>query len=123
MPEKRWRSPGGVWEKLKPQARTMRKKPTTAEAILWKGLRGRALKGTKFRRQHAIGGFIVDFFCSAAALVVEVDGAIHQKMAAADRERQAFLENQGFTVLRFSNASVEGNLESVLTEIAAHLPG
>ena len=111
-----WRTPPNLWLKLKPIARQMRKEPTEAEDRLWQQLRKKRL-GPKFRRQHAIDRFIVDFYARAAGLVVEVDGPIHQYSAAEDAVRQEFLESQGLRVLRFTNDQVMDDLEGVLAEI------
>ena len=121
MAEKRWRTSGGSWEKLKPQSRRMRKEPTEAEAILWKNLRRKGLDGMKFRRQHPIGRFIVDFYCPPAKLVVEADGEIHNDTLEADRERQGILEAQGYRVIRFSNSQITGNIDLVLEGIKRYL--
>jgi very-short-patch-repair endonuclease len=114
-----------LWAKLKPLARQMRHAPTAAENKLWQKLRGNALNGKKFRRQHAIDRFIVDFYCAAAKLVVEVDGAIHEYSEAEDAIRQQFLEEvHDLTVLHFSNGEVIQNLAAVLEYIAEYLtPG
>ncbi len=111
-----WRTPPHLWEKLKPLARQMRKNPTAAEEKLWQGLRKKQL-GKKFRRQHAIERFIVDFYCGDAGLVIEVDGPIHQYTVEEDAIRQQFLESQGLRVLRFTNDQVLNDLENVLTTI------
>lgn len=106
-----------LWAKLKPLARQMRHEPTSAEDALWQRLRGRRLNGVKFRRQHAIERFIVDFYCAGAALIVEVDGAIHQYTPEEDAIRQAFLESQGFRVIRFTNGEVLQSPDAVLERI------
>ncbi|MEL6308715.1 MAG: DUF559 domain-containing protein [Chloroflexota bacterium] len=80
-----------LWAKLKPLAKQMRHAPTPAEDVLWQGLRRNAL-GIKFRRQHAIDRFIVDFFAYKIKLVVEVDGSIHEYTAEEDAIRQQYLE-------------------------------
>ena len=67
----------------------MRREPTVAENRLWQELRGRKLDGLRFRRQHALGRFIVDFYCVSAGLVVELDGPIHEQQQETDRERKA----------------------------------
>jgi very-short-patch-repair endonuclease len=74
--------------------------------------------GVKFRRQHAIGPFIADFYCVSARLVIEVDGPNHTRQRAADEERQAYLEGLGLAVLRFSNEDVLGRMAAVLARIA-----
>jgi very-short-patch-repair endonuclease len=111
-----------LWAKLKPLARQMRHKPTPAEDKLWQKLRGKTIDGKKFRRQHAIDRFIVDFYCAAAKLVVEVDGSIHDYTAEEDAIRQQFLEEvHGLTVLRFSNGDVIQNMDGVLERIGEYL--
>jgi len=95
----------------------MRSQPTRAERVLWQSLRRNEAEGLKFRRQHAIGSFIVDFYCVQAELVIEIDGPIHASQREADEERQAYLEGMGLTVLRFSNEEVLGTLPTVLMRI------
>lgn len=102
-------------------ARDFRKIPTSSENILWQTLRNRQLAGFKFRRQQAIGGFVVDFFCAARNLIVEVDGAIHITQVERDRERQHLLETCGYTVVRFSATQVERQLEAVVQAIRSYL--
>jgi len=98
-------------------ARQMRAEPTLAERKLWKHIRGLKLNGIKFRRQHIINRFIVDFYCPDAKLVVEVDGEIHKKQKSSDRERDAFLQELGYRVLRFTNQEVFMQLPEVLDRI------
>ncbi|BAY65213.1 hypothetical protein NIES22_53160 [Calothrix brevissima NIES-22] len=116
-----WKTSPELWEKLKPLARQMRHKPTSAENHLWQYLRNRLLLGYKFRRQHSIDRFIVDFWCSQAQLIIEVDGAIHQYTQAEDAIRQQFLETQGYKILRFSNEAVLYNTNEVLNKIQSFL--
>ncbi len=86
-------------------ARTMRHEPTDAEQRLWRILRGRRLGGFKFRRQHPIGGYIVDFFCPSAALAVELDGGQHADAAAVqyDQLRTRRLKEMGVRVIRLAD--------------------
>jgi very-short-patch-repair endonuclease len=100
-------------------ARDLRQKETEAEDILWESLRGKRLNGVKFRRQHPIGRFVLDFFCVQYQLAIELDGAIHDlpEQAANDAERTAFLEEQGIQVLRFRNEDIFDNLPQVLRKI------
>lgn len=100
-------------------ARDMRKNLTPPEARLWNALRRRALDGLKFRRQHPIGPFILDFYCVSARLAVEIDGAIHTLGDAPNRDdsRDLWLERHGVTVLRVEAWHVRDNLEGVLREI------
>jgi very-short-patch-repair endonuclease len=103
-------------EKL-PMAQQMRRLPTPAEAKLWSCLRAGHLQGLHFRRQQVIDGFIVDFYCHAAGLVIELDGAIHQQQADYDGERDRILAERGLCILRFSNTQIEQNCPAVLTQI------
>lgn len=111
---------GKVTDFAKQQARRLRRDATDAETLLWARLRNRQLYGAKFRRQVPIGRFIADFLCFEARLIVEADGGHHS--VEADAERTAFLEAQGFTVIRFWNHEVLGNIDGVLETIARHLP-
>jgi very-short-patch-repair endonuclease len=95
----------------------MRRDPTPSEDRLWQAIRGRGLGGLKFRRQHAIERFIVDFYCVSARLVVEVDGPIHADRVDPDRERQQFLEGLGLKVLRLSSDEVLTDLPRALAKI------
>ena len=100
-------------------AREMRHPQTLAEATLWHALRDRNL-GYKFRRQHPIKRFIVDFYCAQAKLCIEIDGASHLEPAQAeyDNARTAFLEELGYKVIRFTNDDVHFNIHAVVDEIA-----
>ncbi|MBN1585348.1 endonuclease domain-containing protein [Candidatus Uhrbacteria bacterium] len=86
-------------------ARGMRMNPTEAERVLWSRLKGRRL-GVKFRRQHPIGRFVVDFCCLQSRLVIEVDGSIHKDRTDYDWERNQHLQQLGYRVMRFSNIQV-----------------
>ena len=109
-----------LWHKLEPEALRMRKSPTPAEDALWQALRGGRL-GVRFRRQHAIDRFIVDFVCLPARLVIEVDGDIHINQVAQDGERDARLALAGYRVLRYPNEQVLNELDRVLHDIASHI--
>ena len=100
------------------RARAMRGAPTDAERRLWRLLRDRRLGGLKFRRQVPVGPYIVDFLCVSARLIVEADGSQHGQ-SIRDEDRDAYLAQQGWTVLRFWNHEVLQNLESVLDTILA----
>lgn len=117
-PKHPYRASGAMWSKLKPLAREMRHEPTPAELRLWQHIRNRKIAGAKFRRQHGIERFIVDFYAAREWLVVEVDGDYHQYTAEEDKIRQAYLESLGLTMVRVSNDNVMGNLEGVLAWIA-----
>jgi len=99
------------------RAREMRSEPTPEEAILWRSLRKRQFGGFKFRRQHLIGAYIVDFYCPQAKLVVEVDGPVHLKQGEYDRAREDDLRAQGYQVIRFTNEEINTNLDMVLRRI------
>ena len=111
-------------EKSRVHARRLRRDMTNAETILWSRLRRGGLNGQKFRRQHPIGPYIVDFACVQALLVVEVDGATHAtpEEIAYDRRRTRFLRKQGWFVYRATNPDIYENLNGVLEGIAAHHP-
>lgn len=96
-------------------ARKLRSTPTDVEHLLWQHLRAGRMAGAKFRRQHPIPPYFVDFYCHAHCLVVELDGSQHGE--DVDRARTQFLEAKGLTVLRFSNFDVIEHREAVLGAI------
>jgi very-short-patch-repair endonuclease len=106
-----------VSEVKKKAARKLRKNMTPAEDALWARVRGNKLGGWHFRRQQIIDGFIVDFYCHKAGLVVEVDGPIHDDLVEADAERTEYLESLELRVLRVTNDEVELDIETVLARI------
>ena len=106
---------------MKHRAAELRHHPTPAEARLWSRLRAHQLNGIGFRRQHAIGSYIVDFCAPGKKLIVEVDGGQHLEQKEYDAERTAFLESKGYRVLRFWNNDVLSNTETVLAMIAEAL--
>ena len=115
----------GTTPEIEQAARKLRKNLTPAEALLWSGLKNKQLEGLRFRRQHPVGNFILDFYCPSCKLVIEVDGEIHDRpfQIERDRARTAKLEEYGYRVLRFSNERVMNDLPQVLAEIkAAVLP-
>jgi very-short-patch-repair endonuclease len=103
----------------KPIRRSLRAQLTTAEAALWRHLQRSQLEGRKFRRQHGVGPYVLDFYCPREHLAVELDGAAHDHETAQvfDQARERFLKKAGITVLRFENRDVLENLEGVLSEI------
>jgi adenine-specific DNA methylase/very-short-patch-repair endonuclease len=119
----KWEVPPAIQKKMQEVARQLRRESTRSEAILWEVLRNRKLEGRKFRRQHPIGTFVVDFFCKEEALIVEVDGPIHEHQKDLDRQRQELLESLGLRFVRLSSHLVETNLPLALEQIrAAFLP-
>jgi very-short-patch-repair endonuclease len=107
------------------QARDLRKSMTHAESILWEELRNKRMSEFKFRRQQIIEGFIVDFFCNAAKLVVEIDGSVHDvpEQKQLDEHREHVFQARGLTVIRFKNEEIEFDIDSVLEEIQTTLLG
>ena len=99
------------------RARELRKEMTKSEKMLWARIRAHRLGGVQFRRQQVIDGFIADFYCHGAALVVELDGGVHRDRNDYDRERDAILAARGILILRFSNERVESDIDSVLAEL------
>jgi very-short-patch-repair endonuclease len=99
------------------RARALRREATEAEKRLWRHLRGNALQGRKFRRQHPIGPYVVDFVCMEKGLVVELDGGQHALQAARDAVRTRRLDAFGFRVIRFWNTEVLEATEGVLARI------
>jgi very-short-patch-repair endonuclease len=106
-------------EQFKARARKLRSAQTSAEFRLWQALRNRKMAEWKFRRQHSIDRFVVDFVTLDGKLVVEIDGVTHATPAALqrDRERIRILESLGFLVVRVSNTDVYNNLDGVLEMI------
>jgi adenine-specific DNA-methyltransferase len=102
-------------------ARKLRKSSTDAELRLWLQLKNRNLGGCKFRRQHPIPPYIVDFACIDQNLIVELDGGQHVEQIALDASRTAFLESKGFRVIRFWNHDVLKQTDAVLQEILRQL--
>jgi very-short-patch-repair endonuclease len=100
-------------------ARALRLSPTSAEAALWEKIRDRRLGGLKFRRQHPWHGYILDAFCPAVRLAIELDGYVHQgqEQSRLDADRQMLLESEGIHVLRFRNEEVEQDVANVLERI------
>ena len=107
----------GTTLEVEQAAKKLRKNPTLAEARLWSALKNKQLNGLRFRRQHPIGNFILDFYCPSCKLVVEVDGEIHSDRLEYDDARTCKLAEYGYTVLRFSNERVMNDLPEVLLEI------
>ena len=110
---------GVVRRTISPHAAPLRRRATDAERTLWFALRGRRLEGCKFRRQWTLGPFVVDFCCLEMHLVVEVDGGQHDE--EWDAPRTAWLQSQGYRVIRFWNNDVLTNLDGVLQSIVAAL--
>jgi len=112
--QNRWRAP----KKIQQRARELRKEMTPAEKKLWQVLRGNQLDGLYFRRQHAVGTYIVDFVCIQEKMVIEVDGGSHLEQQEYDKERTRWLEEEkGYRVIRFTNDDVFQNIHAVVEAI------
>ncbi len=105
-------------EKLKSYARELRAHQSDAEQRIWHLLRDRHFLGFKFRRQHPLGNYILDFYCAEAKLAIELDGGQHADNEKYDLQRTEILQRDGIQVLRFWNNEVLVNTEAVLTRIA-----
>lgn len=106
-------------KELKPIRKQLRNHATPAECVLWRGLKGAQIGGLKFRRQHSIGPYVLDFYCPALKLGIELDGGIHHDMFIhiKDEEKEAFLRENGVTVLRFPNEVVFRDYEYIKMKI------
>ena len=105
-----------VASRIKIFSRELRREMTDAEKYLWQRIRMQQL-GVKFRRQHPVGAYILDFACIGAKLVIEVDGGQHNELQTQDNARTLWLESQGWKVLRFWNNEVMQNIDGVLESI------
>lgn len=106
---------------LEGKRRDLRKNLTDAEHLLWSRLRNNQLRGLKFRRQHSVGNYILDFYCSAKRLAIEIDGSQHMEQQQYDEERNTFLQSKDIHTLRFWNNEVIGNIDGVLEKITQEL--
>lgn len=104
-------------------ARENRKAMTTAEHRLWDAIRARKLVGLKFRKQHPLDHYIIDFYCVEQMLAIEVDGGVHlfHEQQELDQERTRFLQTKGIRVLRFTNEEILNQLDCVLERIAKYV--
>jgi len=108
--------------RLKDRRQELRNNPTEAETQLWMVIQHSKLEGRKFRRQHSIGYYIIDFYCPEERMAIEIDGDSHEKNETKqyDVSRTEFLESIGIRVLRFKNEEVLNNIECVIKEIQKH---
>ena len=106
-------------------AKKLRANTTPHERILWRALKELPMDGSHFRRQAPIGPYIVDFFCPARRLIIELDGEHHNEdvNAQRDRDRQRWLESEGYRVVRFWNSEITSDLTAVLERIYVELYG
>ena len=103
------------------KARDLRQNQTEAEALLWQHLRNRRFQNLKFRRQLPVGNYIVDFVCMSIKVIIELDGSQHMDSKNYDDERTAFLESQGYQVIRYWNNEILGQTDSVLESLRLEL--
>jgi very-short-patch-repair endonuclease len=104
-------------EKKKIFARTLRKEQTKAEKIVWELIRSRKFMNLKFRRQHVIEGFVLDYYCHEQKLGIEIDGGIHLKRKDYDRLRQEVIESEDINIIRITNKEIAKNKRSILDKI------
>ena len=102
-------------------AQDLRRSATVSEQILWNYLRARRMVGLKFRRQHPMGPFIVDFVCLKERVIIELDGLVHEGRESYDRNRDRWLKSQGYTIMRIKNEEIEKDWENVLRKIRGYL--
>jgi leucyl-tRNA synthetase len=109
-------------QRLLERRKELRKNQTPQEERLWWYLRDKRL-GIKFRRQHSVGGYILDFYCKEKRLIIEIDGGIHlqKENKEYDEVRDKYFEELGYKTLRFTNNEVENNIKKVLEKIKSHL--
>jgi len=105
---------------LKEDREKLKRKMTPFEIILWEELKGKKL-GFKFRRQHVIDCFIVDFVCLKLSLIIEIDGGIHKQQIEYDRMREERLKILGYFIIRFTNEEVDNDIEFVIVKIRKYL--
>ena len=99
------------------RASRLRRNMTYSEELLWNELKGKQILGLRFRRQHPISKYIVDFYCHSAKLVIELDGKIHLAKKEQDKERTKEIEELGLQIIRFQNEEVEKKIDEVLIKI------
>ena len=111
-----WKDASGI---IFSNAKKLRENPTQAEEVMWLSLRNNQLDGYKFRRQHPLLRYVADFYCHQLKLVIEIDGEYHQtvEQKKLDKERTVNIEFQGLDVIRFTNAEVLTDMDSVLRKI------
>ncbi len=99
------------------RASRLRSNMTSAEELLWNKLKGKQVLGLRFRRQHPVSKYIVDFYCHSAKLVIELDGKIHLAKKEQDKERTKEIEELGLLIIRFQNEEVEKKIDEVVVKV------
>jgi len=102
--------------------RRLRKESTPEEVTVWAALRNRNFRGLKFRRQHVIEGFVVDFYCHELRLAIEIDGPVHRRQNDYDELRQYLIEGKNIRFIRVSNAEIARDFQILLHQIETFLP-
>ena len=102
-------------------ARDLRQRSTKAEQIMWKTLRNRQFDDLKFYRQYPIGPYVVDFYNRPLRIIIEIDGGVHIGREFEDKRRQTYLEEKGFSVIRFTNDQVINDLNQIVEEIRRYI--
>ena len=99
--------------------RRLRYRSTEPEQIFWYRIRNRQINNLKFRRQHSIGPFVVDFYCAEKLLVIEIDGDSHatKRGILSDLNRTAFIESKGYQIIRYNNSDIINNIDGVLEDL------
>lgn len=123
MPGRNYSSFGVMREIKRDFARNLRKEQTSAEVAVWKLLRNRRYLEQKFRRQHVIEGFVVDFFCREHNLAIEVDGGIHKTRKDYDEVRQSLIESKGIRFIRITNEEIEREPKMLYSRIKQAISG
>lgn len=113
------RGPKSGFRKTIPLRRRLRHNPTPAEKLFWSKVAGRQFENLKFRKQHGIGHYIVDFYCPAKKLIVEIDGDTHAQgsQQALDWKRTKYLAGLGYKVIRYQNREVMNNIDGVFEDL------
>jgi len=106
-----------MFYKKKIFARNLRKESTKEEKLVWDELRNRRFLNLKFRRQHVIEGFVIDFYCHELRLAIEIDGGVHDKQEEYDQIRQSLIEDEGIHFIRISNVEVNEDINTLLEMI------
>jgi len=116
-----------MWKGASPQifsnAKKLRENQTEAEEKFWLAVKDNQIEGYKFRRQHPLSIYVVDFYCHALQLVIEIDGEYHlsEEQQILDKQRTADIEFQGLKVVRFTNDEIMSNLEEAIDKIKSHI--
>lgn len=115
------RGPKSGFRKTIPLRRTLRQALTPSERLFWSKVANRSFFGLKFRKQHGVGDYIVDFYCSEKNLIIEIDGDSHALNQEYDTERTSYISGLGYSVVRYTNRDVLYNIDGVMEDLARKL--